>query len=73
MGIIAALTGAIAGVGVSQSFWGTQWGNSGHYYNWDETKFRRLWAKDPASVIPEEEQAKKPLIVLKEAGLSNDN
>jgi predicted AAA+ superfamily ATPase len=43
-----------------------QRGNSGHYYNWDETKFRRLWAKDPANVIPEEEQAKKSLIVLDE-------
>ncbi len=24
----------------------------GQYYNWDEIKFRRIWTKDPVSIIP---------------------
>jgi len=39
---------------------------AGHYYNWDELKFRRLWAKDPSKVIPEQPGAIKPLIILDE-------
>lgn len=40
--------------------------SDGHYYNWDETKFRRMWAKDPASVVPIHESIEKPLVVLDE-------
>ena len=41
--------------------------NVGQYYNWDETVFRRLWAKDPqALVIQLLEQHSKPLLVLDE-------
>ncbi len=38
----------------------------GNYYNWDETKFRRLWSKDPAQVIPKTSSENKPLIILGE-------
>ncbi|MBS0358267.1 MAG: ATP-binding protein [Proteobacteria bacterium] len=38
----------------------------GVYCNWDEVKFRRLWTKDPASVIPEISGNKKPLLILDE-------
>ena len=39
---------------------------SGEYYNWDETTFRRLWAKDPSNVIPKKKKHIKPLIILDE-------
>lgn len=38
----------------------------GNYYNWDELKFRKLWTKDPAQIIPIEVDNKKPLIILDE-------
>ncbi|MCA9400314.1 MAG: ATP-binding protein [Candidatus Omnitrophica bacterium] len=37
----------------------------GQYYNYDETEFRRLWTKDPKSVIPTKD-IKTPIIVLDE-------
>ncbi len=46
--------------------WLLQQRGNGHYYNWDETKFRRLWTKDPAMVIPEKQEAIKPIIILDE-------
>lgn len=40
---------------------------SGHYYNWDEIRFRRLWTKDPSGIIPPAAQEDaRPLIVLDE-------
>ncbi len=39
---------------------------AGVYYNWDETKFRRLWTKDPHLVLPGEIGKTKPLVVLDE-------
>lgn len=41
---------------------------SGQYYNWDELKFRRLWAKDPSQIVSEiaSRISKKPLIILDE-------
>jgi uncharacterized protein len=38
----------------------------GVYYNWDEIKFRRLWAKDPLSVIPHSQNGVKPIVILDE-------
>ncbi len=39
----------------------------GHYYNWDEIKFRRLWTKDPGDIVPSPAEAHAtPLIVLDE-------
>ena len=39
----------------------------GHYYNWDEIKFRRLWTKDPGNIIPSPtEEHITPLIILDE-------
>lgn len=38
----------------------------GQYYNWDETTFRRLWAKNPSEILPTEQHSVKPLIVLDE-------
>ena len=35
------------------------------YFNWDDLKFRRLWAKDPSGIIPEN-TGQTPLIVLDE-------
>lgn len=37
----------------------------GHYYNWDETKFRRVWSQDPSSTIPIS-GVKKPLVIYDE-------
>lgn len=34
------------------------------YYNWDEIEFRRLWAKEPQSLIPD--LKKRPLLILDE-------
>ena len=40
---------------------------NGHYHNWDEIKFRRLWTKNPSGIIPPAAQEDaKPLIVLDE-------
>jgi hypothetical protein len=39
---------------------------SGAYWNWDETKFRRLWAQDPSAVIPAAKGRGTPLVVLDE-------
>lgn len=39
---------------------------AGHYYNWDELKFRRLWVKDPSQIISESNGHMKPLIILDE-------
>lgn len=36
------------------------------YYNWDELKFRRLWAQDPSAVIPTAKGKDMPLVVLDE-------
>ena len=38
----------------------------GVYYNWDETKFRRLWIKDPQLILPSRSSGIKPLIILDE-------
>ncbi|MCC2667030.1 MAG: ATPase, family [Gammaproteobacteria bacterium] len=38
----------------------------GSYYNWDETKFRRQWTKDPQLVLPAISRKKKPLVILDE-------
>jgi uncharacterized protein len=40
----------------------------GYYYNWDETAFRRLWTKDPKSLLQESlgQSSVKPLLVLDE-------
>lgn len=38
----------------------------GVYYNWDETKFRRQWTKDPHLILPPNLKKKKPLIILDE-------
>jgi predicted AAA+ superfamily ATPase len=39
---------------------------SGVYHNWDETKFRRLWAQDPSAVVPAGSGRSVPLVVLDE-------
>ncbi|MBS0349988.1 MAG: ATP-binding protein [Proteobacteria bacterium] len=41
---------------------------AGHYYNWDELKFRRIWTKDPSQIIPisNSSSSVKPLIILDE-------
>ncbi|MCK4413589.1 MAG: ATP-binding protein [Candidatus Eisenbacteria sp.] len=39
---------------------------TGSYYNWDETKFRRLWAQDPSAVILPARGKRVPLVVLDE-------
>lgn len=39
---------------------------SGAYWNWDETKFRRLWAQDPSAAIPLPSGSGVPLVVLDE-------
>ncbi|MCX7121206.1 MAG: ATP-binding protein [Gammaproteobacteria bacterium] len=39
---------------------------SGIYYNWDETKFRRLWIKDPSAILPKIINHEKPLVILDE-------
>jgi uncharacterized protein len=39
---------------------------SGAYWNWDETKFRRLWAQDPSAAIPVARGGGTPLMVLDE-------
>lgn len=39
---------------------------SGVYYNWDEIKFRRQWAKDPHLILPTISNGIKPLIILDE-------
>lgn len=38
----------------------------GEYYNWDETKFRRQWTKDPYLILPNLAGKIKPLIILDE-------
>jgi len=40
----------------------------GGYYNWDETKFRRIWTKDPSQILiaVSDKNKKKPLYVLDE-------
>lgn len=40
--------------------------NSGQYLNWDETRFRRQWVKDPSSIVPLGEKKKAPLLILDE-------
>jgi len=39
---------------------------SGAYWNWDEAKFRRLWALDPSAVGPGSRGRGVPLVVLDE-------
>ncbi len=39
--------------------------NSEAYFNWDDLRFRRLWAKDPSGIIPENAR-QTPLVVLDE-------
>jgi uncharacterized protein len=39
--------------------------HSGNYYNWDETKFRRLWTKNPSAIIPTKSK-KTSVVVLDE-------
>ncbi|EKD72474.1 MAG: hypothetical protein ACD_45C00666G0002 [uncultured bacterium] len=38
----------------------------GEYYNWDETKFRRQWTKDPHVILPSFSGKTKPLVILDE-------
>lgn len=38
----------------------------GDYFNWDDIKFRRLWAEDPANIIPANNQKTTPLVILDE-------
>lgn len=41
--------------------------SAGEYYNWDETKFRRQWVKDPQFILPPPTRSStKPLLVLDE-------
>lgn len=39
--------------------------NSQAYFNWDNLQFRRLWAKNPSEIIPENDR-RTPLVVLDE-------
>jgi len=39
---------------------------SGCYYNWDETKFRRQWTKNPHLLLPDISKKIKPIIILDE-------
>lgn len=39
---------------------------AGVYYNWDETKFRRQWTKDPHLVLPVISDGIKPIVILDE-------
>jgi len=39
---------------------------AGDYHNWDELKFRRLWAQDPSAVLPTSKGKTTPLVVLDE-------
>lgn len=39
---------------------------AGDYKNWDEVKFRRQWARDPSSVLPNRAGKTTPLLVLDE-------
>jgi len=39
--------------------------NSEAYFNWDNLTFRRMWAKDPSGIIPENTR-RTPLVVLDE-------
>lgn len=39
---------------------------AGNYNNWDELKFRRLWAQDPSAVLPISKGPTIPLVVLDE-------
>ena len=39
---------------------------TGLYRNWDETSFRREWARNPSSIIPQAEGKDIPLVVLDE-------
>ncbi len=39
---------------------------AGEYHNWDELKFRRLWAQDPSAILPTSKSKTTPLIVLDE-------
>jgi len=38
----------------------------GVYWNWDEAKFRRLWAQDPSAAFPAVKGGSVPLVVLDE-------
>lgn len=38
----------------------------GHYYNWDELTFRKLWTKNPQQIIPKRTNNTTPLIILDE-------
>ncbi len=38
----------------------------GVYWNWDEAKFRRLWAQDPSAAFPAMKGRSVPLVVLDE-------
>jgi predicted AAA+ superfamily ATPase len=40
--------------------------DNGAYYNWDETIFRRLWAKDPAQALFFNKMTAKPLVIFDE-------
>ena len=39
---------------------------TGDYHNWDELKFRRLWAQDPSAILPTPKDGSVPLVVLDE-------
>jgi predicted AAA+ superfamily ATPase len=40
--------------------------NQGDYFNWDESEFRRLWARTPSAIIPSKKGNGVPLLVLDE-------
>ena len=39
---------------------------TGAYWNWDDVAFRRLWARDPKSLLPGRRGRARPLVVLDE-------
>lgn len=40
--------------------------SSGRYWNWDDARFRKTWAKDPTSILPRATPGSVPLVVLDE-------
>lgn len=40
--------------------------SAGVYANWDDIRFRRQWAKDPSSIIPQSVDRSAPMVVLDE-------
>lgn len=38
----------------------------GNYFNWDEKKFRKIWAKDPSQIILNTKEKTIPIVILDE-------